>query len=250
MLCYKKIIKEFGFSQKDDENSAKILNNLLMNKKSLSPQKIFIKEKSIIFGAGPSLKDNIEFLKNIDLDEFTLIAADGATSALAEDGITPHIIVTDLDGEIDHLLKADQEGSIMVVHAHGDNPKKIRKYVPQLHHVMGTTQTTPNKNVYNMGGFTDGDRGVFLAVELGVKCIVLAGMDFGKITTRYSRPNLDSAEAEADIIKQKKLEYGKKLVEWVARNEDVTIINISKGEKIEGVDNLTLDEAKSRFLNF
>ena len=37
----------------------------------------------------------------------------------------------------------------------------------------------PVKNVYNFGGFTDGDRSVFWAEEFGAKEIILIGMDFG-----------------------------------------------------------------------
>jgi len=42
-------------------------------------------------------------------------------------------------------------------------------------------------------------------------------------------------EGQADEIKELKLKYAKKLVEWVAENEDVTLLNLSHGEKLEGV---------------
>jgi uncharacterized Rossmann fold enzyme len=250
MTCYKKILKEFGYDKEGDEASAEFLNSLLNVQGSLTLQDVIIKEKAVVFGAGPSLKENIVQLKNKDLNKFTLIAADGATKALNEEGIIPDIIVTDLDGEIDYLLKANQQGTFMVVHAHGDNNDKIEEYTPQFDRVMGTTQSIPLDKVYNLGGFTDGDRGVFLAVELGAKYIILAGMDFGKITTRYSRPGLEYEVGEADSIKQKKLGYGKKLVEWVAENEDVIIFNISQGEKIEGVKNFNSSEVESFLSSF
>jgi 2-amino-4-hydroxy-6-hydroxymethyldihydropteridine diphosphokinase len=130
---------------------------------------------------------------------------------------------------------ANHEGAFLVVHAHGDNIEKIRKYVPDLNRVMGTTQSTPLNNVYNFGGFTDGDRCLFLAVELGAEYIILGGMDFGKIVTKYSRPDMIESEAKADEIKQLKLQYAKKLVEWIAENEEVTILNISRGEHLDGI---------------
>ncbi len=95
--------------------------------------------------------------------------------------------------------------------------------------------------MYNFGGFTDGDRCLFLAVELGAKNIVMAGMDFGKIITRYSRPDIVGSEGLADNIKEKKLEYAKKLVEWIAKNENVIIFNLSHGEKIKGVTDIDID---------
>jgi uncharacterized Rossmann fold enzyme len=242
MSCYEKILDDFGYQREGDEASAKILENILNKKGALSLDDLQINEKVVVFGAGPSLKENISYLKDIGLDGFSIIAADGATSALLEEKIIPDIIITDLDGDIHCLFIANKKGSIMVVHAHGDNQKKIKKYTPKLDNIMGTTQSRPLNNVYNVGGFTDGDRGVFLAVDLGAKLILLAGMDFGKITTRYSRPNMGVDVGMADEVKQKKLEYAKRLIEWIIKNEDIIILNISKGEKLKGVKDLTPEE--------
>jgi uncharacterized Rossmann fold enzyme len=232
---YNDLLKEFGFSREEDEKSAKLLDYLLETYGGLIPEDIPMQKEAIVFGAGPSIKDNIREVKNLNLSEYTLIAADGATTALLEEDIVPDIIVTDLDGEMKDILCAGHEGSFLVVHAHGNNIDKLREYVPRLHRVLGTTQSTPLDNVYNFGGFTDGDRALFLAVELGAEYIILAGMDFGKVVTKYSRPDLSKSEGRADEIKELKLKYAKKLVEWVAENEDVTILNLSGGERLEGV---------------
>lgn len=88
---------------------------------------------------------------------------------------------------------------------------------------MGTTQSKPLKNVYNFGGFTDGDRAVFLAIKLGAKKIILAGMDFGEKITKYSRPKLSRDVEEADEIKKLKLKYAEKLIEWIVDNKNVEI---------------------------
>ena len=88
----------------------------------------------------------------------------------------------------------------MVVHAHGNNMENIKKYVPVLENILGSTQSIPLENVYNFGGFTDGDRCVFLAVKLGAKNIFIAGMDFGKIITRYSRPNIKEERRPGRLI--------------------------------------------------
>ena len=55
------------------------------------------------------------------------------------------------------------------------------------------------------------------------------------MVTRYSRPDLSKKEGKADEVKELKLKYAKRLVEWVAENEDVTILNLSGGERLEGV---------------
>jgi len=183
-------------------------------------------------------------LKKIGIHKFTIIAADGATTALLEENITPNIIVTDLDGEMEDILKADQSGSLLVVHSHGNNQDKIKKYVPLIKNVIGTSQSTPIGNLHNFGGFTDGDRCVFLAIKLNAELIVLAGMDFGKTVTSYSRPDLGKLTDQADDIKILKLEYAKKLIEWAAENENVEIVNISQGDTLKGVKNVSVDQIR------
>jgi len=236
MQWYQSILEDFDFKRKDDELSAEILNNIIDDIGALTPQDIKIKEKVIVFGAGPSLKANLADLKKMDLYEFTLIAADGATTALLEEGIMPDIIVTDLDGRMDDIMGANQRGSLLVVHAHGNNQEQIEKYTPQLVNFLGTTQNKPLASVYNFGGFTDGDRCVFLAMALGTRVIILSGMDFGKIVTHYSRP--DQKDGPADPVKEKKLKWAKKLVEWAASNSDIQFFNISAGEKVKGVEDV------------
>ena len=92
---YKEILEEFSFDREMDEKSAEMLRELLKGRDSLSPQDISIKSNTIIFGAGPSLKKNIENFKTEGLDSFTMICADGAVTALLEVGIVPDIVVTD-----------------------------------------------------------------------------------------------------------------------------------------------------------
>lgn len=244
---YEIILKEFGFNPDADKKSAEILNNLLNEYNSSCIAEINLKDKVIIFGAGPSLKKNIGELNELNesyelnLNDFTLIAADGATTALLEENLIPDIIITDLDGKMDDIIEANNEGAILVIHAHGNNMDKIKEYVPKLKRILGTTQSIPLENVYNFGGFTDGDRCIFFAIELGAKLIVLAGMDFGKIVTKYSRPEIGKLEDKADEVKQKKLEFAKALTEWAGENEKVKIVNISHGERVKGVSDVNID---------
>lgn len=238
---YREILEVFGFDQKMDEKSAEILKKLLKDKNSLSPHDLIIKPNTLIFGAGPSLKRNLKELKKLKLDDFTIICADGAVTALLEEEVVPDMVVTDLDGRIEDIIESNIRGSKIIVHAHGNNIENIQKYVSLLDNVLGTTQSIPLNNVYDFGGFTDGDRCLFIAVELGAKNIVMAGMDFGKIITHYSRPDIIGNEGFADNIKEKKLVYAKKLVEWIAKNESVMIFNLSHGEKIKGVKDIDID---------
>ena len=129
---YKEILEEFNFNKEMDENSAKMLRKLLKYKNSLSPEDISIKSDTIIFGAGPSLKRNIKDLKKLEIDCFSTICADGAVTALLEEGIIPDIVVTDLDGKIEDIIDSNRNGAIMVVHAHGNNIKILKNMFQSL----------------------------------------------------------------------------------------------------------------------
>ena len=228
---YTEILEDFGFSRENDEESAKLLDEILSTEGCLTLEDLkgFVdfSDKFIIFGAGPSLKEHVLFLKeNYDLKDYVLVAADGATTALIEQKIAPDIVATDLDGNLDDIMLANVRGANIAIHAHGDNIEKIAGLTPFFTSVLGTTQAQPVGNLYNFGGFTDGDRAIFLAVALNAREITLAGMDFGDIVTRYSRPNIESDTAEADEFKKKKLIYAERLAQWIIDNEDVEIINL------------------------
>ena len=230
---YKEILDDFGFSRSGDEESAKLLDEILSTEGCLTlddlSQIVGFSDKFIVFGAGPSLKEHIIHLKeNYDLRDYVLVAADGATTALIEERLSPDIVATDLDGNIDDILLANIRGANIAIHAHGDNIDKIASLTSFFNNVLGTTQAQPVGNLYNFGGFTDGDRAMFLAVALGASEMTLAGMDFGDIVTKYSRPNIETDLAEADDFKKKKLKYAELFTQWIIDNEDVTIINLCK----------------------
>lgn len=212
---YKKILKEFNFKESEDKKSAELLNNLLLNKSISPPEELnqLIKGKQIfVFGAGASLENSI--IKNQKLfDTGIKISADGATSCLVKYGVSPDIIVTDLDGNVEDQIKSNDNGSIIIIHAHGDNKDIIRKYIPKINgKIIGTTQADPSKfkNVYNFGGFTDGDRSVFIADHFNAKKITLIGFDFDGKIGKYS-----FSENKNKKIKLKKLRWCKKLIKML-----------------------------------
>lgn len=201
---YQRILDDFGFSRRLDEEAAVLLSGMLREpEQSLKDASSLVSGRTVIVcGNGPSLSYGLNELSKKDR---IFMAADGATEVLLEKGIIPQIVVTDLDGPFQAILQANKLGSILVVHAHGDNMDAIKKYVPQLEKVIGTTQSRPLENVYNFGGFTDGDRCVFLAKHLGAAEIRLVGFDFDdrSVTPR----------------KRKKLSWAKQLIE-IALSED------------------------------
>ena len=230
---YTEILDDFGFSREMDEKSAKLLDEILSEEGCLTldelGQIVGFSDKYIVFGAGPSLKEHVQrLIEEYDLKDYVLVAADGATTAMIEERLVPDIIATDLDGKLDDILLSNIRGANVVIHAHGDNIDKIVDFTPFFTNVLGTTQAQPLGNIYNFGGFTDGDRALFLAVALGAKEIILAGMDFGDVVTKYSRPNLPDVLAKADEFKKKKLDYAEKFTNWIKENENVNIIDLKE----------------------
>ncbi|MCK9276774.1 MAG: DUF115 domain-containing protein, partial [Methanoculleus sp.] len=87
-------------------------------------------------------------------------------------------VFTDLDGATDVFIDLSRQGTVMVVHAHGDNIPLLRHWVPLLPGpLVATTQAAPLPHVYNFGGFTDGDRAVFAADDLGAASVRIIGFD-------------------------------------------------------------------------
>jgi len=206
---YDKILKEFKYDKSADIQSAILLDNILKSENQIKNLQKKIQDQSVlVIGAGPSLSKAIPILKNFK--KTVKIVADSAVKPLVENGIKPDIVVTDLDGDEIVLKKIGKTSTIFVVHAHGDNIAKL-KLAKNFKNCIGTTQTKPFGRIHNFGGFTDGDRSVFLASYFNAKKIILFGMDFGDKIGKFS--NTKPIERK---IKIKKLKMGRSLLEWLA----------------------------------
>ena len=208
---YQEIREQFGYSTEKDQEAAKVLS-YLTRRKALDLKMLRKKihgKRVMVIGAGVNLEASIPYIrKNRNC---TKIVANGAVQAILEHRIKPDVVVTDLDGNLLFLKKADKLGAIMVVHAHGDNIPAMNKLVPKLRHIIGSTQVMPVNNVYNFGGFTDGDRSVFLAEELGAKQITLVGMDLGNEIGKYSKTKVQDSE-----LKKAKMKVARRLLVMLA----------------------------------
>ena len=223
---FKEIRKEFGYLEKDDLISVKKLDSLLKGKNSKRQFQNMIQGKTVfIIGAGPSLTKSLKYIKKSK--NVTKIVADGAVRALLEKNIKPDILVTDLDGDLKSIEKIGKTRIPIIVHAHGDNYEKL-EIVKKLKNVVGSTQTRKIGKIENFGGFTDGDRCVFLAEYFNASKIVLIGMDFGQEIGKYSKHRIIDRK-----IKIKKLKFGKKIVEWIGTKSkaDLFSTNRIKGYK-------------------
>jgi len=199
---YAEILNEFGFSMEMDEEAALLLSRLapverLSDEHTLSE---LIEENVTVIGDAPGLANQIV--------EFpiggTVIAADGATSVCLEAGVLPQIVVTDLDGLVLDQIEANRRGSLVIIHAHGDNIDALRRYVPRFEgKIMITTQSKPFDPLFNWGGFTDGDRAVIMAIHYGARSIDLMGFDFDN---PRRKTGMDM------MVKRKKLAWARRLI--------------------------------------
>lgn len=190
---YREILEYFGFDRAGDEEAARLLAALLDRDNLLSLASLTDGNDVTVCGNAPCLKDDLGKITGI------VFAADAAAEVLDSHGICPDVIFTDLDGATDRFIELNHEGTIVVIHAHGDNIPLLRHWVPRFTgNVVGTTQAAPLPHVYNFGGFTDGDRAVFAADELGASRITLAGFD------------LD--DKNVDPMKRGKLQWARKLL--------------------------------------
>ena len=229
---FNKIRKEFDYSELEDERSARKLNSMLNRKLEYKRLKNIINKKTVfIIGAGPSLLKSLDYVKKNK--NVSIIVADGAVQALLEKNIKPSILVTDLDGDLDSIKKIGKLKIPIVVHAHGDNYEKL-DIVRQFTIVIGTTQTNSIGKIKNFGGFTDGDRCVFLAEFFDAKKIVLIGMDFGKKIGKYSKVKIINRK-----IKLKKLKCGKEILEWFGTKSKAGLYSTSV---IRGFEKIQVSE--------
>ena len=240
---YNEIINEFGYSKKKDAQSTRLLDSLLPKKTRITELKDLIENKPIfIIGAGPSLLSCIPVLKKYK--KITKIVADGAVRALLENDLKTDIVVTDLDGDINSLKRIGRTNTIMIVHAHGDNLENLY-LAKSFKKCIGTTQTKQFGNIHNFGGFTDGDRCVFLASHFRAKKIILFGMDFGTKIGSFSKTRVINKS-----IKRRKLRRGQKLLEWLSQKSESELYSTSRLKgfmkiKFGDIDNIIT--AKSAF---
>lgn len=174
---YERICSDFGFDPAADIECARTLASLLGSKseESLESVRKHVSPIVLVCGGGANLEEE---LSSIEM-RWPIVAADSATSILLESGITPDIIVTDLDGVVEDQVEFNAGGVPVVVHAHGDNRQAIERHVNLFGgSVVGTCQCAPPEHLFNFGGFTDGDRAACICSELGAKTILLTGFDF------------------------------------------------------------------------
>ncbi|CDI05088.1 conserved hypothetical protein [Candidatus Nitrosotenuis uzonensis] len=227
-----------GYSKDRDRRSATLLNSILSECPFDKMERMIRGKPVFVIGAGPSISYSIPYLKRHK--DIVKICADSALVPLMQGGIIPQIVVTDLDGDLQVMKKLSKTKTIFVVHAHGDNMERL-EFASNFRNCIGTTQTEDVGRVRNFGGFTDGDRCVFLASHFGAKKIFLFGMDFGQRIGKHSKTRRQDRK-----IKLKKLRHGKELLEWLAHKTSSELYTLSK--PITGFKKIRYDAIDSKLV--
>lgn len=190
---YEEILDYFAFEREDDEEAARVLAGLLPRDDLPALAALIEGQTVTVCGNAPCLEGEIGEI------EGKVLAADAAAEVLYARGVRPDAVFTDLDGATDVLLEMNEAGTIVVVHAHGDNIPLVRHWTPRFGGpLVGTTQAAPFGHVHNFGGFSDGDRAAFAAHALGAAEVRLVGFD------------LD--DSDVDPVKRGKLAWARRLL--------------------------------------
>lgn len=197
----------FGFSEADDRAAAQALAERLDRRPYRCDdvlERLRLRGHVVhVLGAADSARDDARRMPN----QGEVWTADGATTAALAAGRTPTAIVTDLDGRVEDQVEAAHRGALVFVHAHGDNRAAVDRWLPEFppRRVLGTCQVEPVPPLVNPGGFTDGDRAVFLALALGAAEVRLYGFDF-------DRPGSFSGKKDV-YTKPLKLAWARRLID-------------------------------------
>ena len=199
---YEAILTDFGFGREADEHARDIAEELSTPFR-LSRFDEWEEETVAIVGAAPSLRD--EESMALAREATVVVAASTAADVLRDAEIDIDCMVTDLDKNPETAAELTRQGVPVAAHAHGDNIPAIREWLPQFaaRNTLTTTQASPVGSVYNMGGFTDGDRAAFLADHVGAGRLTFPGWEFD--------------DPEVTPMKARKLEWAARLLRWLER---------------------------------
>jgi uncharacterized Rossmann fold enzyme len=214
---YLQITDSLKINRNEDYITSLILKKIISNRDSAMER--YRGRNAFVVGNGPNIKNILGTISG-----GYVIVADSAIDAYIDFYGNPDIIVSDLDGSIASIIDSYNKGSVAVIHAHGDNREAILKYGKYFSHGIATTQNIPLRNLYNYGGFSDGDRSAFLADFLGAPNITLLGFDFKNV-------NIKDYYNDAAVSRKKiKLGWAKYLLGYLAKTRGTLM---SEGDIIE-----------------
>jgi uncharacterized Rossmann fold enzyme len=195
---YEAILDDFGYPRSGDEEARDFLAANTRGFDWSTLDHVAGSSVAIAGGAG-TLGDELGVVESAGV----VVAASNAAATIRDAGLDVDLMTTDLDKVPETAVALSRAGTPVAVHAHGDNLSALQRWLPEfdLEFVLPTTQAAPVAPVENVGGFTDGDRGAFLADHLGAATLRFPGWDFDDST--------------ASPAKLKKLEWAERLLLWL-----------------------------------
>lgn len=203
-------------------------------------------KKICFFGAGPNLTPQLEKLSkqfNTYRKAYFIVAADGSANALQSRQILPDLIISDFDGlNEDQLGPFLDLGVVVSLLVHGDNMSQILRhrnfFQSYTSQILGTTQAPAKYPIINPGGFTDGDRGLFLLHHLLSPTIpfYLLGYEYGSTIGQYSK-NAYTGNIPMTPLKEKKLVWCKRLISLLDQEYHRPIFYMGKDLPLEALSN-------------
>lgn len=174
---YERILADMGYSREEDEACVRVLKAVTAGSDLVDPDDLrpMFAGGVTVLGGAARLEEDVASCGTRGL----VVAAGSATGRALALGIEPGAVVTDLDGDVGPQLEASAAGAVTFIHAHGDNADLVRRWAGEFRGpVVLTTQSRPERTVFCFGGFTDGDRAVCIAEEMGAPSALLLGFDF------------------------------------------------------------------------
>jgi uncharacterized Rossmann fold enzyme len=201
---YGAILADFGYDRAADERVRDRLAELAAPYEETRLAGLFEGARVAVAGAGPSLAAEVPVAHDADV----VVAASTAADVLLAAGVDVDLLVTDLDKTPETAISLAADGHPVAAHAHGDNGPAVERWVPEItpEHLLPTTQAEPVGPVANYGGFTDGDRGAFLADHFGADALTFPGWDF------------DDPAVGAE--KARKLAWAERLLAWLEQRRE------------------------------
>ena len=194
------ISTQFNFSRIREEVATRMLSHFNFSNSAISDY--FRGRDFVLIGAAINQSSSIP--------NSSLIVADGALRASLQRNIIPELIISDLDGYIPDIIWATQNGSKIIIHAHGDNISRVHQYSAKLNPLC-MTSTYPSDSTFCWGGFTDGDRATMMSLSLGCASIKLLGFDFNKV---------GSFSGEYSPRKMEKLVWAQRIIDECKRRSN------------------------------
>lgn len=188
---YGRIVADFGYDPVSESTATSMGKSVAMGSRNVLTGTAATKAirsrvgpRCLVAGGAPRLLRDMRMLVSAgEMEGRRLVATDSSCSVLGGLGILPDLIVTDADGDLEEERQMNANGSLMIIHFHGDNYRDAAAYVMTLEgKVVITTQSGPTELTHNFGGFTDGDRAILLCEEFGAREVTLAGFDFDEVS--------------------------------------------------------------------